>query len=123
MRGSSKILMAFFAVMILAAPLARAGGDLGLPTDETSKGTTIQLVGFDGVFYRVVTEVPCELYFRRVDDSLHRLDINIKPVEDELTPVCIVVVQWGGFPPVSLGLEAGGTNSWLLGTETGYAEK
>jgi len=121
MRGSSKILMALVAVMILAAPLARAGDDLGLPTDKTSKGTTTQLVSFDGVIYRVTAEVSCKLYFERVDDELHRL--SIKPVEVELTPVCDVVVQWGGFPAVTLGLVIGGSNSWLLGTETGYAEK
>ena len=121
MRGSSKILMALVAVMILAAPLARAGDDLGLPTDKTSKGTTYQLVRFDGVIYRITTEVACNLYFERVDDELHRL--SIKPVAEELTPVCLVVIQWGMFPAVTLGLEGGGTNSWLLGTETGYAEK
>jgi hypothetical protein len=121
MRGSRKILMAMIAVLILTAPLARAGDELGLPTDKTSKGNTTQLVRFDGVIYKITTEVSCEIYLERVDDFFHRL--NIKPVEQVLTPVCDVTVQWGVFPPVTLGLETGGTNSWLLGTETGYAEK
>ncbi len=121
MRGSRKILMALVAVMILAAPLARAGEDLCLPTDKTSSGTTCQLVGFDGVLYRITTEVACELFFRKIDDGHHLL--NIKPVADEVTPYYEVYIQWGLFPAVILGIEAGGTNSWILGTETGYAEK
>ena len=120
MRGSSKILMALVAVMILAAPFAWAGDDLGLPTDKTS-GTTYKLVRFDGVDYRIATEISCDLYFYKVDSEHHRL--SIKTVPDGVTPFCEVVVQWGLFPAVSLGLSAGGTNSWILGTETGYAEK
>jgi hypothetical protein len=122
MRGSSKILMALIAVIILAAPIARAGDDLGLPTDKTA-GTTYRLVTFEGVVYRIFTEVPCELYFTRIDDEHHLL--TIKPVVDKVTvlPFCDVMVQWGCFPPVTLGLSMGDTNSWILGTETGYAEK
>jgi hypothetical protein len=120
MRGSSKILMALVAMMILAAPFARAQDDLALPTDKTS-GTTYKLVRFDGVVYRIFAEVPCELYFQKVDSCHHRF--YAKPVADTVTPFCEVSVQWGSFPTVSLFLETGGTNSWILGTETGYAEK
>ncbi len=120
MRGSRKILMALVAVMILASPFARAGDDLGLPTDKTS-GATYTLVRFDGMVYRIMTQVSCDLFFQRIDDEHHFL--SIKPVPDGVTPFCEVVVQWGMFPAVTLGLEAGGTNSWILGTETGYAEK
>lgn len=120
MRGSSKILMALVAVMILAAPFARAGDNLGLPTDKTS-GATYTLVRFDDVDYRIVTEVSCDLFFQKIDEEHHLL--SIKTVPDGVMPYCEVVVQWGMFPPVTLGLEAGGTNSWILGTETGYAEK
>ena len=119
MRGS-KILLALVAVLLLAAPFASAEDDLGLPTDKTS-GTTYKLVRFDGVVYRIATDVACELYFHRIDDGHHRL--SVKPVDDEPIPFCVVVVQWGLFPPVSLGLGMGGTNDWILGTETGYAEK
>ena len=119
MRGS-KILLALVAVLLLAAPFASAGDELGVPTDKTS-GTTYKLVRFDGVVYRIATEVACNLYFYRLDDGHHLL--SIKPVEEGPTPFCMVVVQWGMFPPVSLGLGMGGTNDWILGTETGYAEK
>ena len=119
MRGSSKILMALVALMILAAPSARAGDDLCLPTDKTA-GTSYKLVTFDGIEYRIYSEVSCELYFRKIDDGHHLL--SIRPVE-EVTPFTEVSVQWGSFPPVTLGLESGDTNSWILGTETGYAEK
>lgn len=119
MRGS-KILMAFVAVMILAAPFAHAEDYLGVPTDKTP-GATYKLVRFDGVVYRVTTDVACELFFYKVDDWHHGL--SIKPVEEGPLPFCMVVVQWGLFPPVTLGLGMGGTNDWILGTETGYAEK
>ena len=119
MRGSSKILLALIAVVMLAAPFARAG-DLGLPTDKTS-GSAYKLVYFEGVTYRIATDVPCQIYFTKVDDRHHRL--NVLPLVDEVTPFCDVVVQWGLFPPVTLGLMSGDANSWILGTETGYAEK
>lgn len=122
MRGSSKILMALVAVVILAAPFAQAEDELGLPTDKTA-GSTYKLVRFDGVVYRIFMEIPCDLYFSRIDDEHHLL--TVRPVTDKVTvtPFCEVSVQWGTFPAVILGLEIGGTNSWLLGTETGYAEK
>jgi len=119
MRGS-KILLALVALTLLAAPLARAEDELGLPTDKTS-GTTYKLVRFDGVVYRVYTEVSCELYFQKLDSEHHLL--TIKPVSSEPIPFCEVVIQWGLFPAVTLGLDAGGNNDWILGTETGYAEK
>lgn len=119
MRGS-KILLALVAFTLLAAPLARAGDELGLPTDKTS-GTTYKLVRFDGVVYRVYTEVSCEFYFQKLDNEHHLL--TIKPAPNEPIPVCDVVIQWGLFPPVTLGLDIGGGNNWILGTETGYAEK
>ncbi|MCK4548559.1 MAG: hypothetical protein KAU49_00245 [Candidatus Krumholzibacteria bacterium] len=120
MRGSSKILMVLVVVMILAAPFARADDGLGLPTDKTS-GATYELVRFDGVVYRITADVECELFFFRIDNEHHLL--SIKPVEEGPTPLCVVVVQWGMFAPVALGLGAGDTNDWILGTETGYAEK
>mgnify|MGYP003572517944 CR=1 FL=1 len=122
MRGSSKILMALIAVIILAAPFAKAEDELCLPTDKTA-GSTYKVVIFDNVIYRIVTDIPCEMLFYKVDNDHHSL--TIKPAGDKVTvtPFCVVSVQWGSFPPLSLGLEIGGSNSWLLGTETGYAEK
>jgi len=119
MRGS-KILMALVVVMILAAPFASVADELGLPTDKTS-GATYDLVRFDGVVYRISTDVECELFFYRIDAEHHLL--SIKPVEEGPLPFCMVVVQWGMFPPVALGLGTGDSNDWILGTETGYAEK
>jgi hypothetical protein len=120
MRGSSKILIALVAAMILAAPFAQARNDLGIPTDKTP-GTTLQVVRFDRVLYKIAAEVPVDLYFTKIDNEHHLL--YIKTVPDGVTPYCEVVIQWGGFAPVTLGIEIGGINSWILGTETGYAEK
>ncbi len=120
MRGSSKILMALVVVIIFAAPFARADDGLGLPTDKTS-GATYNLVRFDGVVYRITTDVECDLFFYRIDSEHHLL--SIKPVEEGPTPFCMVVIQWGMFPSVALGLGMGDSNDWILGTETGYAEK
>ena len=120
MRGSSKILIALVAVMILAAPFAQAKNDLGIPTDKTS-AITFQVVRFDRVLYKITAEVPVELFFWKIDDEHHLL--YVKTIPDGVTPYCEVVIQWGPFDPVTLGIEAGGVNSWILGTETGYAEK
>jgi hypothetical protein len=121
MRGRNKIMIALIALVILVAPLTVAGDEFGLPTDKTASGFSFQLVRFDGVLYRVVSDVPCALYFYRIDGEHHLL--HIKPLEALPSPYCEVSVQWGNFPPIMLGLEAGDTNSWILGTETGYAEK
>jgi len=120
MRGSSKILMVLAAMMILAAPFARADDSLAVPTDKTS-GTTYKLVRFDGVTYRIFSEVSCELYFQKLDNEHHLF--SAKPIAITATPFCAVSIQWDAFPGVTLFLESGGTNSWILGTETGYAEK
>jgi hypothetical protein len=119
MRGSIKILLALIAVVMLAAPFARAG-DLGLPTDKTAS-SSFRLVYFEGVTYRIVTEIPCEVHFSKVDENHHRL--VVLPLTDGVTPFCDVMVQWGNFPYLTLGLFSGGANTWILGTETGYAEK
>ena len=122
MRGSSKILMALIAVVIFAAPFASAGGSKGLPTDKTPV-ISYKVVTFDGVVYRIFTEVPCDLYFSRIDDDHHRLTINPFGGKVTVLPFCEGMVQWGDFPPVTLDIVIGDSNSWILGTETGYAEK
>jgi hypothetical protein len=82
---------------------------------------TCKLVFFEGVLYRVTMDAPCDVSFEVVDEAHHMLHVRLDP--DAPTPICLVGVQWGPFPPVFLDIMMGGGESWLLGVETGYAEK
>jgi hypothetical protein len=115
--------MAMIAVMIFAAPFAWAEGELCVPTDKTAGTAYYKVVSFDDVVYRVISDIPCELSFIKVDETHHYLSIKPSSIWGTVTPYCEVSVQWGSFPALTLGLEMGGVNGWFLGTETGYAEK
>ena len=121
MRGSGKILMAALALVLVTTPLALAKGEpRSMPTDKTT-GTVYTLIRFDGVIYRVVSEIPCDITFERIDEEHHR--VFVATIPDGVISYCEVEIQWGDFPPVVLDIVLGGNNSWLLGIETGYAEK
>ncbi len=80
-----------------------------------------QIVEFENVDYRVYTGGSYTLKFARVDFEHHR--VFIIPGEGEEAPYPAIYMQWSYFPPVRLDLGLGDTNTYLLGTETGYAEK
>jgi len=120
MRGIKIILLTVAVASILAATHASAEDPLGIPVSkETRPGVTV--VKFDEVTYRINTLGHFYLFFQKVDQEHHRLIII--PSLLEPTPYDPVLLQWDNFPPVILEVLGGDNNSWLLGVETGYAEK
>lgn len=119
MRGRTAVLLSVAAMMFLAPAVSPAQDELALSVDKTL-GPGVSKVVFEGVLYRIYTVGDYDLIFQVVDRSHHRVDVI---PSSPLQPACDVVIQWSEFEPVTLQLESGGTNSWLLGVETGYAEK
>lgn len=119
-----------FKVFILAAAvLMAAGGPVSaldslnnaLAVEEKTLSPGWQVVSFEGVDYRVYTPGTYTLVFSRVDEEHNR--VFIIPGDSEPILCQSIYMQWGFFPPVRLDLGLGGGTSYLLGTETGYAEK
>lgn len=120
MRGIKIFLLTAAVVSILAATTASAEDPLGLPVGkETRPGVTC--VKFDGVTYRINTLGHFYLFFERIDQEHHRL--TVIPALGEPTPYDPISLQWDLFPPVVIELLMGDDNTWMLGVETGYAEK
>ncbi len=119
MRGKITVLLSAAVILILASSVSSAQDALALSVDKTlSPG--VSRVEFAGVIYRVYSLDNCTIEFEMVDRDHHR--VYVIPINPFL-PYCDVVLQWNGFTPVTLDLQSGSGNSWLLGVETGYAEK
>jgi len=78
-------------------------------------------VTYNGITYHFVSKESFEVRFEKVDDTHVR--IYVKPLDVGVQMFCTVSVQWSSFPPITLEIDPNGGNSFLLGTETGYAEK
>lgn len=120
MKGTKIVLLFSIAVLILAASSLSAQ-DLAMPLDQKIVGPGCGIVKFDGITYRIMTMGTYYLTFSRVDIDHHR--VLILPAENQTPPFCEIYLQWEFFPIVELDLGFGDTNTYLLGTETGYVEK
>ncbi len=120
MKGTKIVLLFSIAVLIIAASSLSAQ-ELAIPIDVKTVSPGCRIVKFDGITYRIMTKGNYYLTFSRVDNEYHR--IMILPAEGETPPFCEIYMQWEFFPVVELDLGFGDTNTYLLGTETGYVEK
>lgn len=120
MKGKKIVLLFSIAVLILAASSLSAQ-ELAMPLDQKTVGPGCGSVTFDGITYRIMTKGNYYLTFSRVDNEHHR--VMILPAEGETPPYREIYLQWEFFPIVELDLGFGETNTYLLGTETGYVEK
>lgn len=119
---STGLILALTAVLLIgvAMPLA-AADERALSTDKTSV-SGFSVVRYDGIAYRIFTQETVAVSFGTVDDV--RVMLTVKPVSiTQPTMMCEVSVQWGFFPPIVLSIDGGGGSSFILNTETGYAEK
>ena len=113
-------LLALTAVLLIGVAVPAAADECALAIDKTV-ASGVSLVRFDGITYRIFTDKPIAVAFDRVDNV--RVQLTVKPIFVQPTMMCEVAVQWGCFPPLVLSLDGGGGSSFLLNTETGYAEK
>ena len=123
MKGIVKVFVLAAAVLLVTGGpvLAQDSIEKMLSVEEKTLSPGWQTVSFEGVNYRVYTSGTYKLYFSRVDEEHHR--VFILPEDGEPVPCQSIYMQWGLFAPVRLDLGLGGGTSYLLGTETGYAEK
>ena len=123
MKGIAGVLFIAVSVLVLSASAASAASSIENQMDVPVKtaDSGFQIVQFDGINYRIFTSGTIAVTFERVDSEHHR--IFIIAGEGEVLPYSSVYIQWELFPPVCLEIGLGGGGTYLLGTETGYAEK
>ncbi len=121
MKGRWKVVSIAVLVLILSTAYLSAQIQNALPTDKKlGEGKTY--VFFDGILYRIISEVPVQVHFSEIDESHHRVVFEWD--QGVQSPICNdVYVQWEDFPPVYLGIGTSCGDTYILGTETGYAEK
>ncbi|MBN2184802.1 MAG: hypothetical protein JW746_05695 [Candidatus Krumholzibacteriota bacterium] len=120
MRMLTKVFLLAIALMIFSSAQMVADGLRGIPVDKIVSRTEASLVAFEGTVYKIYNSDGYYIFFEKVDDAHNR--VHIMPVE-RVRPFVDVCIQWDAFSPVCLDIDPDGDNSYLLGTETGYAEK
>jgi hypothetical protein len=78
------------------------------------------VIRYETIAYTFYTPVALNVRFETVDAN--RVKLTVQPAT-AIPYSCNVSVQWLAFPPVMLDIEGGGSGSFTLNTETGYAEK
>ncbi len=121
MRGCARVILLMVAVIAIISTLAHAQ-ELAIPVDmEKSTCYGYTSVRFEGMKYRIFANDVFDISFVNVDDSHVRMFVI--PRCGCIMPYHSVSVQWGDFPLFELPLGEGDSDSFLLGSETGYAEK
>jgi hypothetical protein len=119
MRGSRAILALAALVLVLGATTLWAQDPCALSLDRSiSPGRTA--IKFDTHIYTFVSESSFSVRFEKIDAK--RVMLTIKPAT-QVTPHQEISLQWGNFLVVTLSLDSSGGDTFILNTETGYAEK
>lgn len=118
MRGSRAILALAALALLLGATTLWAQEPYAMPLDRTINPLRTA-IKYDAFIYTFITESSYSVRFEKIDAK--RVMLTLKPLTT-LTPVEEVTVQWGNFPVVTLSIDSGG-DTFILNTETGYAEK
>jgi len=112
------ILVSFLS--LTSASFAQDQFQNALPLEQIVKpGHSI--VTYEGITYHFISKESLKVRFEKVD--VYHVRLYLKPLDVGVQMFCAVSVQWGNFPPISLEVDSDGGSSFLLGTETGYAEK
>jgi len=118
MRGSTAILALAALVLVLGTTSLWAQDTYALPLDHSiNPGRTP--IKFDARIYTFISESTFTVHFEKVDAM--RVKVTIKPVT-QVTPHEEVYVQWGNFLAPLL-IDSSGGDTFILNSETGYAEK
>ena len=119
MRGSRAIIALAALALILSATMLWAQEPYGLPLDR-SINPVRTTVKYDANIYTFFCQNPYNVRFEKIDAN--RVKLIVRPL-DKVTPHQEICLQWSSFPAVSLLIDTSGDNSFILDTETGYAEK
>ena len=118
MRGRRVILALAALACVLCAETLWAQDPLAMPLDRSIvSGRTA--VKYDTQIYTFMCESAYVVRFEKVDPK--RVKLSIKPLIQQPIPY-EVFVQWGNFPAITLQTDSSG-DTFILNTETGYAEK
>lgn len=119
MKGSTKIVLGVLVLIFVLSTFATASDYYARPVIRILKvGHTV--IRYDNIAYHFRSPISIVVTFDKIDDRY--VELEVKPI-DIAIPTIGVSLWWEDFPVNSLGIEAGGDNSWTLDTETGYAEK
>jgi hypothetical protein len=119
MKGSRAILALAALVLVLGATALCAQETYAMPLDRSiNPGRTT--VKYDTHVYNFVSESTFNVRFEKIDATRVRLTIKSAT---QVTPYEEVSLQWGNFLAVSLSIDSSGGDTFILNTETGYAEK
>jgi hypothetical protein len=119
MKGSKAVLALAVLLVILGTSTIWAQTDYALPTSKTiSPGNAT--VCFDKIVYSFTVHGIFDVCFERLDRN--HVQLAIKPLK--VKPMQVVAIQWGSFEPRPLEIDDPvGGETFLVNTETGYAEK
>jgi hypothetical protein len=120
MKKCSRILFAVVLLLSLAASMVQSGGEYAMAKPVKLAGG-YRVISFEGISYAVYSQGDYTLYFSEYDSEKVRLDIVPAFVDNSEYPP--VYVQWATFSAVELGIGSDDGETYLLGTETGDAEK
>jgi hypothetical protein len=119
MRGSRAILALAALAIVLSATTLWAQDSYAIPLDRSiNPGRTS--IKYDTHIYTFFSESTFSVRFEKIDEK--RVKLTVKPVT-MLTPYEEVSVQWGTFLAVTLSIDSSDGDSFILNSETGYAEK
>ena len=122
MKGGRSILAFLAVVIILAAASTQAQDEYQMPIKQVvstaSVVPVVTNVTYVNVIYTFTTPVAMSAKFEPVDAS--HVKLTVKPV---IAYTFSFLLGWSGFPPNELDFSGGGSASYILDTETGYAEK
>jgi hypothetical protein len=119
MKGSRVVLALAALVLMLGSACLWAQDQNSVSVDKVLAAGRIT-VRFDTRVYSFTAETSLSVRFEKLDVA--HVKLTVKPI-NTAKPVVQATVQWDSFPPVGLELEASVPNSFILNTETGYAEK
>lgn len=121
MRGSKSIFALVILVLAFSA-VSAAAQDYAKPVNKTGSVALVippaGTVRYNTITYYFTTELAISVRFETLDPI--RIKLSVKALVMQPT-ACMV--QWEAYPPVELDLGPDGTGSFILNTETGYAEK
>lgn len=122
MRGSKSIL-ALVILLLAFGAVSAAAQDYYAKTINKTGSVAIVIpptgtVKYNTIAYCFTTELTISVAFETVD--LTRVKLAVKAT---LPVPTACMVQWETFAPILLNLGTDGTGTFILNTETGYAEK
>ncbi len=120
MRVLTKVLL-LAVVLVIVLPVQMDADSLyGIPVDKYITRSESSLISFEGTVYKIYNGEAFYIFFEKVDATHNR--VHMYPLL-RIRPFVDVCIQWETFDPVCLDIDTDGDNTYLLGTETGYAEK